>query len=135
MGTSLLSPRGSNYNTKWGGRRDFYFYKLKIRVFHRFLSRTFPRARGSGGGPGALERLNSPLLNSPIWLIFLHCQARHVAGETSDFASIAPSGSNKRAFPRQQIKQRGRSALKGKYSNGWKNEEENGAAYRNRTDT
>jgi hypothetical protein len=58
-----------------------------------------------------------------------------VARETSDFASITPSGLNKQAFPRQQIKQRGRSALKGKYPNGWKNEEENGAAYRNRTDT
>src|SRR6266446_2594861 len=102
-------PGGSDYNTKWGGRSDFYFHKPKIRVFHRFLARTFPRAPGA---PGALERLNSPLPNSPIWLIFLHCQAGRVAGTAGDFGSITPGGSNKQAFPRQQIKQRERSALK-----------------------
>src|SRR6266481_5584946 len=132
MGASLLSPRGRVTITPSGEGGVIYISTSRKLGFSTGSSRG--SSPGAPGAPGALERLNSPLLNSPIWLIFLHCQAGHVAGETSDFASIAPSGSNKRAFPRQQIKQRGRSALKGKYSNGWKNEEENGAAYRNRTD-
>src|SRR5258706_13159961 len=49
-GSLVTCPPGeSDYNTKWGGRRDLYFHMPKIRVFHRYLWRTFPR--GSGEGP------------------------------------------------------------------------------------
>src|SRR5258707_14362361 len=100
MGASLLSPRGRVTITPSGEGGAIYISTSRKLGFSIGFSRG--PSPGLRGAPGALERLNSPLLNSPIWLIFLHCQAGRGAGTAIGFGSITPSGRNERAFLRHE---------------------------------